>query len=143
MWFDRVVLVSQRCRSWASPVLLGFLLASGASVRAQRPVPDEEIRQYLRQTISWYRDVGSFIQSPAGAREALFADGLRRSSTEVVRSAFEFARAQAAIPAAATPENATPSRSRTLAQSAAARGAAGGTGPAGDRADQPAVADRP
>jgi small-conductance mechanosensitive channel len=120
MWFDRVVLASWRCRSWAPPALLGFLLASGLSVRAQRPLPDEEILQYLQQTISWYRDVAAFLQSPADAREAQFADGLRRSSTKAVQSAFEFARAQATIPAGTAPENATPDRSRTLAQSAAA-----------------------
>ncbi|MGC4055860.1 MAG: mechanosensitive ion channel [Paludibaculum sp.] len=47
---------------------------------------------------------------------------MRQSSIDTVRLAFEFARAQAAIPAAATTENPQPdaSRSRTLAQSAAA-----------------------
>jgi hypothetical protein len=52
----------------------------------------------------------------------MYADGLRQSSTETLRLAFEFARAQAAIPPASTPGNVSPdgSRSRNLAQSAAA-----------------------
>jgi small-conductance mechanosensitive channel len=89
--------------------------------RAQRPLPDDDILQYLRQTISWYRDVSGTIQSPADTREAMFADGLRRSSLDVVRSAFEFARAQAAIPAVAVPDNVPEdaTRTRTLAQSMA------------------------
>src|SRR5262249_8018288 len=81
---------------------------------------DDDILQYLRQTISWYRDVSAVVQSPGDSRDATFADGLRRSSIEVLRSAFEFARAQAAIPAAIATENAPPDRSRTLAQWAAA-----------------------
>jgi hypothetical protein len=105
-----------------APALLALLLASGPALRAQRPLKDQDILQYLNQTIAWYRDVAAVIQSPAGSREELFADDLRQSSTQALRLAFDFARAQAAIPPANTPENAAPgdARSRNLAQVEAA-----------------------
>ncbi len=95
---------------------------SGPAVRAQRPIQDQEILQFLNQTIAWYRHTGAMAQSPGDAREAVFAEGLRQSSAEAVRLAFELARAEAAIPAANTPETSAPeaSRSRNLAQAAAA-----------------------
>ena len=123
MWSAPLVVVARRLGiGCAAPALLALLLASGPALRAQRPLQDQDILQYLSQTITWYRDVAVLVQSPADSRQAMFADGLRQSSTEAVRLAFEFARAQAAIPPANTPENALPegARSRTLAQSAAA-----------------------
>ena len=113
----------------AGPALLGFLLISGPPLNAQRPLQDHDILQYLGQTVAWYRDAAAAIQSAADSRETVFADGLRQSSTETIRLAFEFARAQAAIPSGTAPENTPPegARGRTLAQSAAA---------AGERAEQ-------
>lgn len=103
-----------------APLIL--LLASVPALRAQRPLKDQDILQYVNQTITWYRDVTAVVQSPAGSREGLFADGLRQSSTQALRLAFDFARAQAAIPPANTPENAAPEdeRGRNLARAEAA-----------------------
>jgi small-conductance mechanosensitive channel len=122
MWFTLVVLAARRVGSFAAPVLIAFLLASGTVVHAQRPLPDDDILDYLRQTITWYRDVAAVAQSSADAGQVIFADGLHQSSIQALRLAFEFARAQAAIPAAsAAADNAPPdaARSRTLAQSLA------------------------
>ncbi len=101
---------------------LALLFSSGPALRAQRPLQDQDILQYLTQTVTWYRDVATFTQSPAGSQQALIADSLRDSSTDVVRSAFEFARAQAAIPAVSIPDTDQPddTRSRNLAQAAVA-----------------------
>ena len=55
----------------ATPALLALLLASGPALRAQRPLKDQDILQYLNQTITWYRDVAAVVQSPAGSREAV------------------------------------------------------------------------
>ena len=123
MWSALLIVVARRLgMGCAAPALLALLLVSGPALRAQRPLQDQDILQYLSQTITWYRDVAALVQSPADSRQAMFADDLRQSSTEAVRLAFEFARAQAAIPAVNTPENVQPegARSRTLAQSAAA-----------------------
>ncbi len=113
----------------AVPAFWGLLLGSAPPLCAQRPLPDQDILQYLNHTIAWYRDVTSAVQAPADSREAAFADGLRQSSAETLRLAFDFARAQAAIPQAAAPQSGQPEggRGRTLAQSAAA---------AADRAEQ-------
>jgi small-conductance mechanosensitive channel len=105
---------------FAVPIVFLSLLVTPLDLHAQRPVSDDEILQYLRRTIGWYRDESAMAQSPADGREAVFADGLRQSSTETVRAAFQFAHAQAAIPVASTAESPQPDRSRTLAQSAAA-----------------------
>lgn len=126
MWSAPLVVAARRlgfgCAAAALLALLALLLASGPALRAQRPLQDQDILQYLSQAITWYRDVAAVVQSPANARQAAFADGLRQSSIEVVRLAFRFARAQAAIPPANTPQAVPPEgdRGRTLAQLAAA-----------------------
>jgi small-conductance mechanosensitive channel len=106
----------------ATAAALTLLVASEPALRAQRPLGDQDIFEYLNQTVVWYRDVGPALQSPEGSRDALFADGLRRSATDVLRFGFDFARAQAAIPAVMPGETTGPEdpRSRNLARSAAA-----------------------
>jgi small-conductance mechanosensitive channel len=101
---------------------LALLLASEPALHAQRPLSDQAVLDYLNQTAVWQRDVAAALQSPVGSRDALLADALRRSSTEVLQLGFDFARAQAAIPAANAAETAGPgeSRSRNLAHAAAA-----------------------
>ncbi|QOY87552.1 mechanosensitive ion channel family protein [Paludibaculum fermentans] len=66
--------------------------------------------------------MAAVVQSPTDSTQTVFAGALRQSSIDTVRLAFEFARAQAAIPQATTSENPPPdaARGRTLAQSAAA-----------------------
>ncbi|MBN9662018.1 MAG: mechanosensitive ion channel [Acidobacteria bacterium] len=112
----------RRAFHWAVLGLLLLLPATDPGLRAQRPLPDEDILQYLGQASTWYRNVGAVVQTPADSTQTILAGALRQSSLETVRLAFEFARAQAAIPPATTSENPQPdaSRSRTLAQSAAA-----------------------
>src|SRR5262245_49551033 len=85
-----------------------FLFFSALALRAQRPLADRDILQYLSQTISWYRSVNTLLESPADSHQAMFADGLRQTSVEVAKFAFEFALAEAAIPATATPDTAAP-----------------------------------
>src|SRR5581483_5011339 len=106
----------------AFPALIVLLFASSPALYSQRPIRDQDILQYLNQTITWYHDISAVVQSPADSRQLVYADSLRQSSSEVARLAFDFARLQTSIPAASTPENLTPegTRSRTLAQSAAA-----------------------
>jgi small-conductance mechanosensitive channel len=97
-------------------------LLSGPTLCAQRPLQDDDILQYVSQTISWYRGTAVAVQSASDARETIFAESLRQSSADAVRLAFDFARAQAAIPGANPTDN-TPgetTRARNLAQSAAA-----------------------
>ena len=123
MWSAPLIVAARRLGiGYAVPALLALFLASGPALRAQRPLQDQDILQYLNQTITWYRDVAAVAHAPGDSRQAMFADGLRESSTEVLRLALEFARAQAAIPPENTPENRQPegARSRTLAQLAAA-----------------------
>jgi small-conductance mechanosensitive channel len=96
------------------------LLPSGSELLAQRPLQDKNILQFLNRTIRWYRNVAATAQSPRDSRAAIASEGLVHSSRETLRSAFEFARAQAAIPSSdAAGESPDAARSRTLAQSAA------------------------
>jgi small-conductance mechanosensitive channel len=98
------------------------ILLSAVVLRAQRPLADRDVLQYLGQTISWYRGVNALIESPADPHQAMFADSLRQTSTEAVRLAFDVALAEAAIPSAPIPDTdeTDETRRRTLAQSAAA-----------------------
>ena len=117
-------LSSTRRLGVAGPALatLALLCTPPLAVRAQRSLPDQDILQYLNQTIAWYRDVMNFIQAPEGPRERLFADDLRNSSGQAVRLAFDFARAQAAIPSTGTTAGVPTgsNRGRNLAQAEAA-----------------------
>ena len=106
----------------AGPFLaLLALLPSGAQLQAQRPLQDKDILQFMNRTVRWYRNVATLAQSPRDSRTAIASEGLLQSSREVLRQAFEFGRAQAAIPSpgAAAGESPDAARSRTLGQSAA------------------------
>ncbi len=104
----------------AASVSLALLVGAEPALRAQRPVGDKEIMAYLNQVVTWYRDVGAAIQAPTASRDVPIADALRRSTTEALRLAFDFARAQAAIPEAAPGAMVGPPdpRSRNLARAA-------------------------
>ena len=106
----------------ATAAALTLLVASEPALHAQRPLSDQQILDYLNQTVVWYRDVSAALQSPASSHDALFADALRRSSTDVLQLGFDFARAQAAMPSAIAGETTGPEdpRSRNLARSEAA-----------------------
>jgi small-conductance mechanosensitive channel len=95
-----------------------FLAA--AILSGQAPVKDEDVLDYLNQAIEWNRAVWTTEPSPASSREALLADSLRRTSAQVLRSAFDFARAEAAMsPAKRTGGAPADDRSRNLAQAEA------------------------
>ncbi|MCL4401225.1 MAG: hypothetical protein M1436_00985, partial [Acidobacteria bacterium] len=96
------------------PLFIPFLLCANA----QSPSEEKSVLQYLDQTIAWYRDVAAVTGSNATQKDALFADNLRQSSLEALRSAFQFARADAALPSAKAQPGAAPddSRSRNLVQ---------------------------
>ncbi len=102
-------------------IALLAILPSGSQLLAQRPLQDKDVLQFLNRTIRWYRSVATAAQSPRDARAAVSSEGVLRGSREALRSAFEFARAQAAIPSSGAPAEESPdsARSRTLAQSAA------------------------
>src|SRR4051794_32216043 len=98
-WSGPVVVARRLGIGCVAPPLLALLFISGPSLRGQRPLQDRDILHYLGQTITWYRNVSAWVQSRADSGQATFsdADGLRQSSTEAVRLAFEFARTQSAI----------------------------------------------
>jgi small-conductance mechanosensitive channel len=75
------------------------LLFVPTGVKAQRPA-DERVLDFLDRTIAWYRDIAAIEASATRQKEALLADDLREGSLQTVRHAFQFARADAAIPAA-------------------------------------------
>jgi small-conductance mechanosensitive channel len=105
----------------AALLLLSVLFATSPVVSAQGPVTDDEVVQYLDQTVSWYRDLSAAEQSPAQLREVLFSDNVRQSSAQVLRLAFDFARTYAAISSTKRPGNAAPedNGSRNLIQAEA------------------------
>ncbi|MGJ5816261.1 hypothetical protein [Paludibaculum fermentans] len=112
----------RRAFNWVALALLLLVSAGGLELRAQRPLRDEDILQYLAQTTAWFRDVAALAQSPDDSTQTVLAGALKQNSAEAVRLAFEFAKAQAAIPSSSPAENQPQgnSRGRTLAQSAAA-----------------------
>src|SRR5262245_2984769 len=83
--------VSARCVS--------VLLFALAGVNGQRPADDESVLNFLDRAIAWYRDIVAVEASATRQKEALLADDLRDSAMQALRYAFQFARADAAIPA--------------------------------------------
>lgn len=97
---------------------LPLLFLASAAAYAQRPAEDAEVLRYLDRTVTWYRDVAAAEGSASRSLEARFTDNLREASTQVLRSAFQFARADAAIPSAKPQGTPAPTgtRGRNLAQ---------------------------
>lgn len=100
-------------------LLLSVLLFPSFAAAAEQPVPGDDLLDYLGELIGWHRDASALARSPVNSRETLFRDPLRKTSSQALRSAFQFARAQAALPltnGAAAPED---TKSRNLAQAVA------------------------
>ncbi|HWQ52492.1 MAG TPA: hypothetical protein VN442_02330 [Bryobacteraceae bacterium] len=97
------------CSGWTCLTLLFF---ASAAAYAQRPAEDQEVLRYLDRTIAWYRDVAAAEGSASRSLEAVFTDNLRESSAQVLRSSFQFARADAAIPPAKPAGTAAPDQNR-------------------------------
>ncbi len=105
--------------------LLPVLLLAGSIAPAQEPVKDHDDFEYLGHMIAWYRDATALGQVRGSSRLALYRDSLCKSSTQTLRSAFQFARAQAVLPGSAAlpaPESGPgmPDRSRLLQAGATA-----------------------
>jgi small-conductance mechanosensitive channel len=79
--------------------------ASPASVAASRPDAHTVI-SYLSDVINWYRNLGIEAQLVRDPDETLFFADDRQTAGEVLKLAFEYARAQAAYLAKVTPNSA-------------------------------------
>ena len=85
------------------------LLFTAASVRPADAPPTsqpDDILRFLNQTVVWYRLLGSQQQLVNEPNDAVFVNDNRRIAEEVVRLAFEFARAEAQQIASQTPTSA-------------------------------------
>lgn len=82
---------------------LFFVTLFAMCANGQRLAADENVLTYLNQSIAWYRDIASLDHMSGSQKEGLFADNLRESSLEAVRSAFQFGRADATFPAGKEP----------------------------------------
>ncbi|HVX65247.1 MAG TPA: mechanosensitive ion channel domain-containing protein [Bryobacteraceae bacterium] len=78
--------------------LLPAVFLAAALAPAQEPVTDDEVIEYVGHVIAWYRDAAAATQGRTGSREALYRDSVRKSASQTLRSALQFARAQAALP---------------------------------------------
>jgi small-conductance mechanosensitive channel len=100
------------------------LLLAAAAFAAQSEAPDisgPQVIDHLNRTIAWYQHVSAADQSGNAPENVLLAESVHQSAKQVVRRAFAFARAQAAVLANqkgdGTPQTEQP---RTLEQTAAA-----------------------
>ncbi len=62
-----------------------------------RRITSEQVLDHLNLTISWYGHINSAGQTTGAAQDVLIQDSLRRSSAQVIKTAFAFARAQAIL----------------------------------------------
>jgi small-conductance mechanosensitive channel len=107
-------------------VLLRFLLASSwiglaaIILLAQGSSPDQtdanEIIQYLNQTINWYRQIGQQQQIADEPSDALVLNDNRQLGDQVVRLAFDYARAEAATLAKQAPASSSDTQNQAVAR---------------------------
>ncbi len=81
-------------------LLTALLFSLTAPVAAQSTVnppmdKGEDIIQFLNQTLLWYRQLGSRQQIASDPSDTIFVNNSRRVGDQVVRLAFDFARARA------------------------------------------------
>src|SRR5580704_9519130 len=101
--------------------------ASAAAVRVSAaPLPPDAktVISYLSDVINWYGHLGVEAQLVSEPDETLFFADDRQVASEVLRLAFEYARAQAAFLAKTSPNSAVAATGSTATQTAAT-GAAG------------------
>ncbi len=101
------------------PAILCVLLAGVSSLPAQAPVKDADVADYIGKLMVWYREAAAMEQSRGSSREAVFADTLRKSVGQTIRSALQLARGQAAQPGKTSAAHGD-DRSRRLIQAGAA-----------------------
>ena len=107
-------------------IILGCLVSLGLAAAAPPAGSADDVLQYLRRTIDWYRRVASLAQAPVRTQEVVFRDTAIQSARRVLQLGFQFAKAQAALLAAeqksgtSAPTAPPGSRERNVATAAAA-----------------------
>ncbi len=75
-----------------------FLSAQASSASANQNVPSaQDVIAFLNQNIAWYHQLVQEQQLASSPEEVLFVDENRRTAVEVLRLAFDFARADAQL----------------------------------------------
>ena len=101
-------------------------IALGATFCAATPngaqISGRDIIKHLGETIAWYEHMSAADQPATASQNMLLQDSVRESSKQVVKKAFAFARAEAALAGNELKGggSAAPNKSRTLEQSATA-----------------------
>src|SRR5580704_2173619 len=109
----------------AAPRPAAAASAAAVSVSAAPLTPDAKtVISYLSDVINWYGHLGVEAQLVSEPDETLFFADDRQVASEVLRLAFEYARAQAAFLAKTSPNSAVAATGSTATQTAAT-GAAG------------------
>jgi small-conductance mechanosensitive channel len=85
------------------------------------PVDAARVVQFLDQTIAWYQQLGAQQQLVSDANDAVYVSADRQMANEVVRLAFQFARAREGA------QPTTPSAQQASGQAASGQGAAAST----------------
>ena len=100
-----------------------FLLAVAFAAEAP-DITGPQIIDHLNRTITWYQHISVVDQGGNGVEDVLLAENVRQSARQVVRKAFAFARAEAAVltnnDANGNPHPVSSGEPRTLEQTAAA-----------------------
>ena len=85
------------------------------------PVDATRVVQFLDQTIAWYRELDAQQQLVSGANDEVYVNADRQLAGQVVRLAFQFARAVASVQRAPAPGAATPAYQTVMQQEAEAQ----------------------
>ena len=85
---------------WAVVIALVLATGLGLALSQSSPVntPDpQDVIQFLNQTINWYRQLAVESQIPKEPSDLLMVNDNRQVASQVVRLAFDYARAQAQL----------------------------------------------
>src|SRR6185369_12740215 len=86
-----------KIRILASVLALAFSTVASADTPPPSTIEEKDVIAYLQETINWQRAVVDNDFVPESARAELLKDSLRQNSQKLVKSAFDFARAESAM----------------------------------------------
>ena len=116
----RAIIVLAMVIAWAP---YQFLSAQAPSAPVDQNVPKgQDVIAFLNQNIGWYHQLVQEQQIASSPEDVLFADENRQTATEILRLAFDFARAEARLlgnnGAAESENQASPGRYQSLLKAA-------------------------
>lgn len=94
-------------------LLISLTLASASYAAPIEPLPQEDVLTYIENVTRWQKDASELDASTSNTRELLLQDNVERTSVNVLRNVFKFAKLEAVLTQSDKPQDAVASTSDT------------------------------